>query len=175
MTISTKEAMLGNGLLTAIMYLLIGIVMLAYGNRSINFVFWISGVIMLVTGILQILTESTDVKGGFVTVLVGIILIVIGMFDSVAKILVGIILIFSALPSLGASTNAISEKFGMGAIDTGSTTVNKVLALVLLVIGVCLIVGLAVNDASTIADILIRVGGAVLLVSGLVNLVKALS
>ncbi len=174
MAVSLKDAMAGNALLTAIMYVLIGIVMLAFGNGSINFIFWLSGLIMIVIGIIQIVMKSTDIKGGLITIIVGIILIIIGAFDDIAKILVGIILIFSALPALGAASNGIAEKFGMGSIDTGSATLNKVMAVVLLVIGICLIVGLVVSDASNVADILIRVGGAVLLVLGLVNLVKAL-
>lgn len=174
MAVSLKDAMSGNGLLTAIMYVLIGIVMLAYGNGSINFIFWISGIIMVVIGVLQIVLKYADIKGGLVTILVGIILLVIGMFDDVAKILVGIILIFSALPALGAASNEIAEKFGMGTIDSGSATLNKVIAVILLVLGICLIIGLVLNEANDIADILIRAGGAVLLVLGLLNLVKSL-
>lgn len=174
MSVSLKDAMSGNGLLTAIMYILIGIVMLAFGNGSINFIFWISGIIMVVIGILQIALKSTDVKGGLVTIVVGIILIVIGMIDDVAKILVGLILIFSALPALGAASNVISKTFGMGTIDSGSATLNKIIAVILLVLGICLIVGLVLSEANDVADILIRVGGAVLLVLGLLNLVKSL-
>lgn len=174
MAASLKEAMSGNALLTAIMYLLIGIVMLAFGNGSIKFIFWISGVVMIVVGILQIVLKSTDVKGGLITIIVGIILIIIGAFDSIAKILVGLILIFSALPALGAATGSIAEKFGMGTIDSGSATLNKIIAAVLLIVGVCLIIGLVADVADNIADILIRLGGLILLVLGLVNLIKAL-
>ena len=37
-----KEAITGDSILLALMYVLIGIVMLAFGNGSINLIFWIS-------------------------------------------------------------------------------------------------------------------------------------
>ncbi len=170
---SIKDAMEGNALLMALMNILLGIIMLALGNGSIDFIFWLSGVVMIIIGILEILLKSTDIKGGLIMIIVGIILIVIAWFPAVAEVLVGIILIFSALPALTGASNGIAEKFGM-KVDAGSATINKILAIVLLVVGVCLIVGLFLLEAGSTADILIRVGGVVLLVMGLIGLLKAL-
>ena len=171
---SMKEMVKGNLLLIALMYILTGIVMLALGNGSINFIFWLTGVIFILIGIIQIVLGSTDVKGGLITIIIGIILIIIGMVDPVAKILVGLILILSALPSVLGSSSAIAEKFGMQPVDVGSSLINKVFTIVLLIVGICLIVGLVLDVAADIADILIRIGGLVLLVIGIVGLVKVL-
>lgn len=163
----------GNGLLLAIMYILVGIVMAAFGNGSINFIFWLSGVIFILIGIIQILLQSVDLKGGLITIIIGIILIIIGWIDPVAKILVGIILILSALPAVLGTSSSLSEKFGMKPVDVGNATINKIIMIVLLIVGICLIVGLALDVASGVADILIRVGGIILLIVGIIDLVKA--
>ena len=89
---SIKEAITGDSLLLALMYILIGIVMLAFGNGSIDFIFWITGVIMIIFGILQIVLESTDIKGGLITIVIGIIVIILS-WTPIDTILVGIILI----------------------------------------------------------------------------------
>ena len=146
--------------------LLVGIIMAAFGNGSINFIFWLSGDIFILIGIIQILLKSVDLKGGLITIIIGIILIIIGWIDPVAKILVGIILILSALPAVLGTSSSLSEKFGMKPVD--------VIMIVLLIVGICLIVGLALDVASGVADILIRVGGIILLIVGIIDLVKAL-
>jgi len=170
---SIKEAITGDSLLLALMYILIGIVMLAFGNGSIDFIFWITGVIMILFGILQIVLESTDVKGGLITIIIGIIVIILS-WTPIDTILVGVILILCALPMLGFALPAISEKIGIKAIDMGSSTINKVIAIVLLITGVCLIIGLFIDDAGSISDILIRVGGLVLLAVGVLDFLNAM-
>lgn len=164
----------GNALLLAIMYVLVGLVMLAMGNGSISFIFWISGVLYVLIGILQIVLKSVDVKGGLITIIMGIILIVIGMLPAVAEVLVGLVLILGALPALLGTSNSLSKKFGMKPVDTGNAMVNKIVTILLLVVGVCLIVGLFVAGAGSISNILIRVGGLVMLLVGLLDLIKAL-
>ena len=164
----------GNGLLLAILYILIGIIMAALGNGSIDFIFWLTGVVFIIIGIVQILLKSVDIKGGLITIIIGIVLIIIGWIPAVAEVLVGIILILSALPSVLGASNSLSEKFGMKPVDVGNALINKIIMIVLLVVGVCLIVGLFLDVASGVADILIRVGGVILLIVGIIDLVKAL-
>ena len=170
---SFKDLAAGNTLLIALMYILLGIIMAAFGNGSINFIFWLCGVIFILIGIIQIILGATDVKGGLITIIIGIILIIIGMIDPVAKILVGIILILSALPSIIGSSSGIAEKFGMQPVDVGNALLNKIFTIVLLIVGICLIVGLVLDVAAGTADILIRVGGIILLVVGIIGLIKA--
>ncbi len=170
---SIKDMAGGNALLLALMNILIGLVMLVMGNGSINWIFWISGIIMIIIGLIQIITKSADLKGGLITIIIGIIVIVLS-WTPFPEILVGLILILCALPVLGASMGGLADKLGMAPMDAGNEKVNKILALILLILGVCLIVGLAIPDLAGVADILIRVGGAVLLIIGLVGLLKAL-
>jgi len=170
---SIKEAITEDSLLLALMYILIGIVMLAFGNGSIDFIFWITGVIMIIFGILQIVLESTDIKGGLITIVIGIIVIILS-WTPIDTILVGVILILCALPMLGFAIPAVSEKIGIKAMDMGSSTINKVIAIVLLITGVCLIIGLFIDDAGSISDILIRIGGLILLAVGVVDLFSSM-
>ncbi|MBE6514698.1 MAG: hypothetical protein II933_03145 [Candidatus Methanomethylophilaceae archaeon] len=170
---SIKEAITGDSLLLALMYILIGIVMLAFGNGSIDFIFWITGVIMIIFGILQIVLESTDIKGGLITIVIGIIVIILS-WTPIDTILVGIILILCALPMLGFAITSIHEKLGMKAIDMGNSTINKIIAIVLVITGVCLIIGLFIDDAGSISDILIRVGGLILLAVGVLDFFNAM-
>ena len=170
---SIKDMAGGNALLLALMNILIGLVMLVMGNGSINWIFWISGIIMIIIGLIQIITKSADIKGGLITIIIGIIVIILS-WTPFPEILVGLILILCALPVLGASLGGLSDKLGMAPMDAGNEKVNKILALILLILGVCLIVGLAIPDLAGVADVLIRVGGAVLLIIGLIGLLKAL-
>lgn len=163
-----------SGVLMSLMMMLLGLIMLAYGNHSIEFIFWLSGVVMIVFGILGIILGAIDAKGGLIIIVIGIILLVIGMVPELARILVGVILIVSALPLLLGASKGLSDKFGMD-LDTGSTQLNKIIAVILLVVGVCLIAGLAIGGLEGVADILIRIGGLVLLALGIVALIKELN
>ena len=167
-----KEAITGDSILLALMYVLIGIVMLAFGNGSINLIFWISGVIMILVGILEIVMQTNSLKGGLILIIMGIIIVILS-WTPIAEIIVGIILILCALPMLGFALGSVGEKIGLD-MDTGSGTVNTIMAALLLLCGLCIIVGLFIDDAGSISDILIRVGGVVLLLVGLVGLAKSL-
>lgn len=161
----------GDGLLLAILNILVGLIMLAWGTGSIGFIFWIAGILYIVLGVVLFATGEADVKALVINIIIGIVVIVLGMF--LGNIIVGIILIASALPALMGSSNVIADKFGMKPIETGNALLNKIITIALLVCGICLIAALFI-DVGGIADILIRVGGAVLLVTGVIALVKAL-
>ena len=167
-----SKSKIDNSLVVAILFALIGLIMLVLGNGSISLVFWITGVLYILLGIIQIVTKTTDVKGGIVTIVIGIIFIII-VAVGFAQMLAGIILILSALPAVLGSTPEISKKFGMEPVDSGSATLNKIFTIVLLVVGVCLVAGYFFATG-WIADILIRIGGLVLLAIGLIDLSKAI-
>lgn len=162
-----------NSIVLSILYILIGLIMLACGRGSIDIVFWISGILYIIIGIVQIVLKTVDVKGGLITIIIGIIFLIIVALDF-AEVCTGIILILSALPALLGANSNIAEKFGMQQIDTGNALVNKIITVVLLIIGIILIAGIVGLDDHGITDILIRVGGLVLLIVGILDLVKAL-
>lgn len=165
-----QNAIVGSTLLTALMYILVGLIMLVCGSGSINLIFWLSGIIFILFGIIEIILKTVDVKGGLILIVTGIILLVIGCFSAIAEVLVGIILILSALPALLGMSSLFAV--GVSMPDSGNALLNKIITVVLLIVGICLIVGLFADVADDIADILIRVGGLVLLVLGIVDLVK---
>ena len=168
----SKKSSIDNSLVVAILFALVGLIMLVLGNVAISLVFWITGILYILLGIIQIVTKVTDVKGGIITIVIGIIFLVI-VAVGFAAMLAGIILILSALPTVLSSTPELSKKFGMEPIDSGSATLNKIFSIILLIVGVCLVAGYFIATG-WIADILIRLGGLVLLAIGLVSLAKEL-
>ena len=168
----SKKSSLDNSLVVAILFALVGLIMLALGNGSISLVFWLAGVLYIILGIIQIATKTTDLKGGIVTIVIGIIFLII-VAVGFAAMCAGIILILSALPAVLGTSSGLSKKFGIKPLDSGSSTLNKIFTVVLLVVGVCLVAGYFVATG-WIADILIRIGGLVLLVVGLIDIAKAL-
>jgi len=170
---SIKDFANGNTLMLAVMYFLVGLVMLVCGSGSISLIFWLSGIVFIIMGIVQIVLKSVDVKGGAITIVVGIILVVIANVPALADVLVGIVLVLSALPSLIGSSDTLARKFGIKAIDTGNSNFNKIVTVVLLIIGICLIGAFFIGGLGSIADILIRIGGVVLLALGILCIMQA--
>lgn len=168
-----KDLLSGNALLTAIIYVLIGLIMLVFGRGSIDLVFLLSGLIYIVLGIVEIILKSVDVKGGVITIIIGVIFLIIWAVG-LAEPMCGILLILSAVMALLGSSSKIAETFGIQQIDTGNALLNKIFTVVLLIVGILLIAIAVGVDDSGITDILIRVGGLVILILGIIDLVKAL-
>ena len=167
----SKKSSIDNSLVVAILFILVGLIMAVLGNGSISLVFWIAGVLYILLGVIQIATKTTDLNGGLVTIIIGIIFLVI-VYAGFAAMCAGIILILSALPVVLGSTSDLAKKFGMKPVDSGSAKMNKIFAIILLIVGVSLVAGYFIATG-WIADILIRIGGLVLLLVGLIDLAKA--
>jgi len=168
----SKKSSIDNSLVVAILFILVGLIMAVLGNGAISLVFWITGVLYILLGVIQIATKTTDLNGGLVTIIIGIIFLVI-VYAGFAAMCAGIILILSALPVVLGSTSDLAKKFGMKPVDSGSAKMNKIFAIILLIVGVSLVAGYFIATG-WIADILIRIGGLVLLLVGLIDLAKAL-
>ena len=168
----SKKSSIDNSLVVAILFILVGLIMAVLGNGAISLVFWITGVLYILLGVIQIATKTTDLNGGLVTIIIGIIFLVI-VYAGFAAMCAGIILILSALPVVLGSTSDLVKKFGMKPVDSGSAKMNKIFAIILLIVGVSLVAGYFIATG-WIADILIRIGGLVLLLVGLIDLAKAL-
>ena len=167
----SKKSSIDNSLVVAILFILVGLIMAVLGNGAISLVFWITGVLYILLGVIQIATKTTDLNGGLVTIIIGIIFLVI-VYAGFAAMCAGIILILSALPVVLGSTSDLAKKFGMKPVDSGSAKMNKIFAIILLIVGVSLVAGYFIATG-WIADILIRIGGLVLLLVGLIDLAKA--
>ena len=167
----SKKSSIDNSLVVAILFILVGLIMAVLGNGAISLVFWITGVLYILLGVIQIATKTTDLNGGLVTIIIGIIFLVI-VYAGFAAMCAGIILILSALPVVLGSTSDLAKKFGMKPVDSGNAKMNKIFAIILLIVGVSLVAGYFIATG-WIADILIRIGGLVLLLVGLIDLAKA--
>ena len=158
----------------AIISLVAGAIMLALGDDAVKPLAIVAGVLTVILAALMLAAKSIPVKQGVFSIILGAIVILIGVF-AVNKLendgngLMGLILIFSALPMFCSE----SSNFGKGRIRSGNDTLDKVLAAAMLIIGLFLFVSSHTSVTTEYTDVLVRVGGAAMAVFGVLGILKA--
>ena len=145
---------LNSELITSLLFILIGVLLVIFRDRTLGLVMTVAGAIFLISGVLELLKNNWT--GGAVSLIIGLSIIVFGW------ILTGIvILIFGILIALKGLVALIEElrKFKKNALDI-------TFAVLTIVIGLLLAFG-------ELLSIMIAIAGVMLMFNGIVRLISA--
>lgn len=144
-----------SGLFSAILYIIVGILLIAFPGDALKWAIYIVGGIFVVSGILELVKKNW--AGGIVSLIIGAAIIVLGwlVFDIVLLIL-GILI---AVKGLVALINELKRK--------------QVTVLGILFPALTIIAGVALAFGDGIKWVVI-IGGVFLLIDGILGLIEAI-
>jgi uncharacterized membrane protein HdeD (DUF308 family) len=147
-----KLAKSNSNLVTALLYVIVGAVLCIFGGETLGWAFTIGGILFLIFGILEIVKKN--LVNGIVSLVIGLVILIGGWkFIDIALIILGVLIAVKGVISL---INAFKRR-KISAIDV-------LFAVLTVVAGIMVAFG---NGA----DIIIRIGGIVLAVNGIIALV----
>lgn len=143
-----------NGLLTSVLYIVIGALLIVFRNEMLEWAMTIAGIFFLVFGVLELI--KLNFLGGAISIIIGIVVLILGwtVVDIVLLVL-GILLAIKGVIAL------------IGAFGSRK---NKVLKIVLALLTV--VVGLIVAFGNALGYVVI-IAGAMLIVDGVFGLIAA--
>ncbi|MBQ9773573.1 MAG: DUF308 domain-containing protein [Clostridia bacterium] len=144
-----------SGLFSSILYILIGILVIIFRAETLNWAMTIAGIFFLISGILELVKKNW--VGGGVSIVIGIAILVLGWLAATIVLLVLGILI--AVKGIVALIDAFRKKN------------TKVLDLIFPILTV--VVGLVLAFGNGL-DILLIIGGALLVADGALGLINSL-
>ena len=141
-------------LILSLLYILIGVLLVIFRDRTLGLVMTVAGVIFLVFGILELLRSNWT--GGAVSLIIGLSIIVFGWV--LTEI---VILVFGILIALKGVVALIDElrRFKKNAVDI-------IFAVLTIVIGLLLAFG-------ELLSIMIAIAGVMLMFNGIVKLISS--
>lgn len=145
---------LNSELITSLLFILIGVLLVVFRDRTLGLVMTVAGAIFLISGVLELLKNNWT--GGAVSLIIGLSIIVFGWILTEIVILVFGILI--ALKGLVALIDEL-RKFKKNALDI-------TFAVLTIVIGLLLAFG-------ELLSIMIAIAGVMLMFNGIVRLISA--
>lgn len=138
--------------ITALMYIIIGIICCIFGGGMINWMLTIAGILFIVFGILEIVKKN--LIAGIISIVIGIVILLGGwLFVEIIMLIFGILI---AIKGVLALIDAIKRK---AVID---------IVFAVLTIAAGLVFVFAFGEA---ADIVIRIAGVLLAINGIIELV----
>ncbi len=156
-----------NGVFLGILYVIFGLITLICGQGMLNIIVAITGALILIMGILAYL-DTKVIQAGAIQILIGAIFIVLALWGFAADIIRIIFGLQILLAGVFAILGNVPSFAGGLTIDTKSKTLNTVVGVVLVVLGIVAMINLGNSF-----DILIRVIGAIILVMGILEVAKA--
>ncbi|MBQ7378498.1 MAG: DUF308 domain-containing protein [Clostridia bacterium] len=143
--------------ISSILYIVIGILLIVFPGEALNIAMTIAGIVFLVSGILELIKKNW--AGGIISLVIGVAILVIGwLLTDIVMLVLGI---FIAIKGIIALVQALGQKK------------KKVLAILFPILTI--VVGLLLAFAwGSIMNIVMIVGGILLIVSGVLGLVGAL-
>ncbi len=150
-----KKSKVDSGLFSAILYILIGVLLIVFKSQTLGWAMTIAGVFFIISGVLELLKKNF--VGGGVSLVIGIAILVLGWLAATIVLLVLGILI--AIKGVIALIDALKKK---------KTTVLDVLFPILTVV-----IGLVLAFGNGL-DLLLIICGAFLAVDGVLGLINAL-
>ena len=143
-----------SNLFSAILYILIGVLLVVFRSQTISWAMTIAGVVFIVSGILEIVKKNYT--GGAVSLVIGIAILVLGWIATTIVLLVLGILI--ALKGVVALINELKKK--------------QVTVLGVLFPALTVIVGLGLAFGNAL-DIILVICGVILALDGVLGLIEA--
>ena len=153
----SKKKSSGSSLIMSILYIIIGIVLLVCPGEAISIAMTIAGVVFIVSGILELVRKN--VLGGIISLIIGIAILVLGwVWVEFIMQIFGILIIIKGIIALVQALKQKKKKFLQILFP-----ILTVLAGILLVFAF-----------GEIIDIILIIGGILLIVSGVLGLIGAL-
>ncbi len=144
-----------NGLLTSVLYIVIGALLIAFRNEMLQWAMTIAGIFFLVFGVLELIKMNWI--GGAVSIIIGIVVLILGW--TVTKIVLLVLGILLAIKGVVALFGAFGSK--------KNKVLNIIVALLTIVVGLIVAFGNALGYIVIIAGVMLIVDGVVGLVAGL--------
>ena len=151
--ISNKDS----GLLASILYIVLGALLLIFRADAIGLAMTIAGIFFVIIGVLELVRRNFF--GGAVSLLIGILIIVLGW--KIAEIVFLVLGILLAIKGIIALFDALKAKKGK--------ILRVLFALLTVICGLVFVFAFG-----ELVDILVIVGGIMILVDGIVGLIAAL-
>ena len=141
-----------NGLLTSVLYIVIGALLIAFRNEMLGWAMTIAGIFFLVFGILELV--KTNIVSGIVSIIIGVVVLVLGWtIVDIVLLVLGILLAIKGVIAL------------IGAFGSRK---NKVLKIIVALLTVA--VGLIIAFGNALGYVVI-IAGAMLIVDGVFGLI----
>ncbi len=156
-----------NGVFLGLLYVIFGLLTLICGQGMLNIIVAITGALFLIMGILAYL-DTKIIQAGAIQIIIGALFLVLALWGFAADIIRIIFGLQIMLAGVFAVLGNVPSFAGSFTIDTKSKTINTVVGVVLIVLGV-----VAMLNLGNSFDILIRVIGAIILVMGIIEVAKA--
>lgn len=143
-------------LISALLYLIVGVLLVVFQSRTIGWMMTIAGVFFVVCGILDLVKSNWG--SGAVSLIIGITILVLGWL--VTEIVLLVLGILIAIKGVVALVNAITA--------SRKNVLNFIFAILTIVIGAMLAFGNGLN-------VLIVIAGAMLIFNAVVGIVGAVA
>ena len=141
-----------SNLLSALLYIVIGVLFCIFKDSIINWILTVAGIVLIIKGIVQVVNKHT--QSGVINLLFGALIIVFGwLFLEVALVIFGVVLIISAVSDFSKS-----RKKGMDLLRLAITIIIGVL--------------LATNGFAAISWIFIVIG-VIFIIQGILLLIPS--
>ena len=146
-----------SNLITALLYILVGIVLTAFGGEVLSWAMTIAGALFIIFGALELIKKN--IIAGIISIVIGIVIILGGwLFLTLVLIVLGVLI---AVKGVLALLKALKTK--------KKNWFDIIFAVLTILAGILLAFGNA-------ADIIIRIGGILLIIDGALEILgKGLS
>ncbi len=143
--------------ITSVLYIVVGILLLVFPGEALNLAMTIAGIIFIISGILELIKKNY--VGGVISLIIGIAILVIGWtLTHIVMLVLGILI---AVKGIIALVQALGQK--------KKKVLNILFPILTIVVGLLLAFAFG-----SIMNIVMIVGGILLIVSGVLGLIGAL-
>lgn len=153
----TKKKTSNSSWITSVLYIIIGVLLIAFRGEALNIAMTVAGIVFVISGILELVKKNWG--GGALSLVIGIAILVLGwLLTEIVMLVLGILI---AIKGIIALVQVLKQK-------------KKSFLQVLFPI-LTIVVGLLLAFAfGQIVNIILIVGGILLVISGVLGLVGAL-
>ena len=154
---ANKKSFRDSALIMSILYILVGALLLIFRAETIGWAMTIAGVVFVVSGILELIKKNY--VGGAVSAIIGIVILVLGWaLAQIVLLVLGVLIAFKGVVALFTVLKS-SDRSALGLVFPVLT----------------ILCGLALAFAfGELMDIMIIVGGVMILIDGIFGLIAAL-
>lgn len=144
----------GRELISALLYILIGVLLIVFRSEMLGWAMTIAGVFFIVSGVIDLVRKNF--AGGAVSLIIGIAILVLGW--TAAQIVFIVLGVLLAIKGVIALVNAIKTK--------GRPVLAIIFPAITIAAGILLAMG-------KLHEIIIVIGGVILIVDGVLGLVDS--
>ncbi len=144
-----------SSLISSVLYIIIGILLLVFPGKALNFAMTVAGIVFIVSGIIELIRKNWG--GGAISLIIGIAVLVLGWtLVNIVMLVLGILI---AVKGIIALVQALGQK--------KKTFLQVLFPILTIVVGILLAFG-------DMTGIILIIGGVLLIIVGVLGLVGAL-